>query len=69
MKCSCDAGWIHIQHPMKPLGVIMCSVPCATCNLDFIERGATITVTGNQSPVLPAITRHGAGWIRESQKP
>lgn len=27
MGC-CDHGWVHIQHPMKPPGVIMMSRRC-----------------------------------------
>lgn len=29
---DCDNGWVHHQHPMKPLGVIMNSTPCPVCN-------------------------------------
>lgn len=32
-KCN-DEKWLHIQHPVKPLGVVMCSVPCDLCNAD-----------------------------------
>lgn len=29
---KCDAGWVHIQHPLKPQGVSMATVPCEECN-------------------------------------
>jgi hypothetical protein len=31
---ECQDGWQHIQHPCKPLGVIMHSIPCPKCNAD-----------------------------------
>ena len=47
--CECDNGWYHIQHPMKPPGVIMSSFPCKICNperaAEFEKAIAGITFT------------------------
>jgi len=37
-KCTepgCDNGWINIQHPLKPPGVIMQRAACSVCNADM----------------------------------
>lgn len=37
MKCSnplCSEGWVFIQHPLKPPGVIMSNFACPVCNKD-----------------------------------
>ena len=57
----CDNGWIHIQHPMKPPGVIMQSRPCHVCNPSgdkppFQNAKITVKETTDEDCIASSVT-------------
>ena len=58
---TCDNGWVHIQHPMRPAGVSMQTMPCHTCNPSgdrppFQNTEFTIKETDDEDCLASSIT-------------